>query len=518
MVLVGIMLGCQVGTVYAISEDEIVIEESIEVEDIEEVAESIEVEDIEEVAESIEIEDIEEVAESIEIEDIEKVEESIEIEDIQEVAESIEVEDIQEVVIQEVSGNQIPDISESIVVVNEQQNADLITVTGGEYGKFQTVALTSSIADAEIYYTIDGTEPTISSIKYTGEITLTEDVHIKAMAINNSNNKEVFDCYITIAPDINYDLVYEVLDLVNIEREKAGVNPLVLDQRLIEIATIKSADMAKNNNFSHTSDIFGNPSNLLLKFGYIGNYIGENIAAGQVSAEKVMESWMSSTGHKENILRAEYTTIGIGYSMHSNGAYGRYWTQIFSANSVENAIPPTVSRPEPEVPEPEVPEPEVPEPEVPEPEVPEPEVPEPEVPEPEVPEPEVPEPEVPEPEVPEPEVPEPEVPEIEDPETEDPETENPETEDPETEDPETEDPETENPETENPETEDPETEDPETEDPETEDPETEDPETENPETEDPETENPETEVPETEEPETEEDTTAPVISYTGNTA
>lgn len=61
------------------------------------------------------------------------------------------------------------------------------------------------------------------------------------------------------------------------------------------------------------------------------NACGENIASGQATPEDVMKSWLSSAGHKANILSPEYTKMGLGYSEGlSNGQYRGYWAQEFA--------------------------------------------------------------------------------------------------------------------------------------------------------------------------------------------
>ena len=55
---------------------------------------------------------------------------------------------------------------------------------------------------------------------------------------------------------------------------------------------------------------------------------GENIALGYEDATSVMEGWMSSEGHKRNILTSEYTTMVIGY-YYDKKTQMLYWTQIF---------------------------------------------------------------------------------------------------------------------------------------------------------------------------------------------
>ncbi len=116
----------------------------------------------------------------------------------------------------------------------------------------------------------------------------------------------------------------EVFRLVNIERAKMGLNALTIDMELSKVARLKSQDMKDNNYFGHTSPTFGSPSNMLKQFGISYKAAGENIARGQTTPEMVVASWMNSSGHRANILSANYTHIGVGYV-----ANGNYWTQIF---------------------------------------------------------------------------------------------------------------------------------------------------------------------------------------------
>lgn len=118
-----------------------------------------------------------------------------------------------------------------------------------------------------------------------------------------------------------------VLQIVNAERSKQGLKPLQLDERLNQVATVKAKDMTDNRYFSHDSPTYGTPFEMLHSFGVEYRAAGENIAAGQKSAAEVMDSWMHSSGHRANILNANYTHIGIGY--YANGSGAPYWVQMF---------------------------------------------------------------------------------------------------------------------------------------------------------------------------------------------
>jgi uncharacterized YkwD family protein/spore coat assembly protein SafA len=120
------------------------------------------------------------------------------------------------------------------------------------------------------------------------------------------------------------DFESEVIRLVNIERSKRGLSPLVADWQLSRVARYKSQDMHDNRYFSHNSPVYGTPFEMMHSFGISYRSAGENIAKGQRTPVTVVNAWMSSSGHRANILNASFTHIGVGYV-----ADGHYWTQMF---------------------------------------------------------------------------------------------------------------------------------------------------------------------------------------------
>ncbi len=117
-------------------------------------------------------------------------------------------------------------------------------------------------------------------------------------------------------------ITQEVVKLVNIERQKAGLTPLKIDQELSKVAMLKSEDMKKKGYFSHTSPTYGTPFDMLKQFNIKYTTAGENIAKGQKTAEAVVDAWMNSDGHRRNILSKSFTHIGVGF-------YANHWTQLF---------------------------------------------------------------------------------------------------------------------------------------------------------------------------------------------
>lgn len=116
----------------------------------------------------------------------------------------------------------------------------------------------------------------------------------------------------------------QVLTLTNQERAKGGLKALAADSALMNSAREKSADMSKNNYFSHTSPTLGSPFDQMKAKGIQYKAAAENIAMGQQSAAEVVKGWMESPGHRANIMNGSFTHIGIGYD-----ANGNYWTQQF---------------------------------------------------------------------------------------------------------------------------------------------------------------------------------------------
>jgi len=119
----------------------------------------------------------------------------------------------------------------------------------------------------------------------------------------------------------------EVIRLVNVERAKKGLPALKANWQLSRVARYKSEDMANKGYFSHTSPTYGSPFKMMEDFGIKFTAAGENIAMGQQTARDVMNAWMNSPGHRNNILSPSFTEIGVGLAKGPNGRL--YWTQMF---------------------------------------------------------------------------------------------------------------------------------------------------------------------------------------------
>lgn len=120
----------------------------------------------------------------------------------------------------------------------------------------------------------------------------------------------------------------EIVRLVNQERISRGLSPLTENWEISRVARIKSQDMIDQNYFSHDSPVYGTPFKMLKDFGISYTAAAENIASGQQTAQQVMNAWMTSSGHKANILNPNFNKIGVGIAR--KGATGSYYfTQMF---------------------------------------------------------------------------------------------------------------------------------------------------------------------------------------------
>lgn len=119
----------------------------------------------------------------------------------------------------------------------------------------------------------------------------------------------------------------QVIQLTNQERAKNGLSPLSAHWELSRVARYKSADMRDLRYFDHTSPTYGSPFTMIKNFGISYQAAAENIAGGQPTPREVVQKWMQSPGHKQNIMDPRMTHIGVGYA--KGGRYGHYWTQLF---------------------------------------------------------------------------------------------------------------------------------------------------------------------------------------------
>jgi uncharacterized protein YkwD len=116
-----------------------------------------------------------------------------------------------------------------------------------------------------------------------------------------------------------------IVTLVNNERISRGIWPLTRNVLLDVAAQIQADDMAVNAFFDHTGSDGSTVGDRAISAGYPWTRIGENIGQGDMTPDEMMNQWMSSPGHRANILDPGFTEIGVAI----NDTGTTLWVQVF---------------------------------------------------------------------------------------------------------------------------------------------------------------------------------------------
>lgn len=120
----------------------------------------------------------------------------------------------------------------------------------------------------------------------------------------------------------------EVINLINKEREKAGLQPLQTDETLMKAANVRVKEISSY--FSHTRPNGESYITAATEAGYPNRYVGENITGFANTPKWAVENWTESEGHRKNYMKSEYTRIGVAYLYDQDSEYGSYWVQLFA--------------------------------------------------------------------------------------------------------------------------------------------------------------------------------------------
>lgn len=146
--------------------------------------------------------------------------------------------------------------------------------------------------------------------------------------------KKLFLCLALIAgcndvgpvePPVNPIPGQEVINLVNMERVRVGAPALRADPVLTAEAERYAGVMAERNKLSHTLE--GPFWDRLAKTDYRAGAAAENILWNANDAKHAVSLWLSSSGHRANMLNATYKDTGVGIKKNARGQ--PYYCQIF---------------------------------------------------------------------------------------------------------------------------------------------------------------------------------------------
>lgn len=118
------------------------------------------------------------------------------------------------------------------------------------------------------------------------------------------------------------------LAALNAARAAAGLSALTLAPRLTLVAQDHSCDQAVNLKMSHVGSDGADLRKRLDRGGVSGNAWAENVGMGQRSVDEMVAAWMSSAGHRANILNPRYGAAGLAVSRDVTGQ--PYWTLVLA--------------------------------------------------------------------------------------------------------------------------------------------------------------------------------------------
>ena len=187
-----------------------------------------------------------------------------------------------------------------------KKDADLITITTGSFQKEEKIQKQKNKPDQKK--------------KPTQDLPKKEDPNIKQEKPQQPKEK--------IPQDPN-QVIQEIIDLVNAERIKAGVQPLEAHPALMSGAEVRAYEL--KSNFSHTrpdgTDCFTAIE------GQLFARLGENIGQGYLDGQKAMVGWMNSPGHRANILNPRFRYIGVGVDLNHQGYVQMFGGELFSEDN-----------------------------------------------------------------------------------------------------------------------------------------------------------------------------------------
>ncbi|MBN1396374.1 MAG: hypothetical protein JW959_15220 [Pirellulales bacterium] len=100
-----------------------------------------------------------------------------------------------------------------------------------------------------------------------------------------------------------------IVKYTNEERVRHGLEPLVVDEQLMETARSHTQWMTRNHSLTHSHGV------------------AENIAMGQPHSSDAVQAWMNSPGHRANMLNSNHRRIGVAAYQTESGTI--YWCQQF---------------------------------------------------------------------------------------------------------------------------------------------------------------------------------------------
>jgi uncharacterized protein YkwD len=110
----------------------------------------------------------------------------------------------------------------------------------------------------------------------------------------------------------------------------SATHALTLSTTLTKAAAAQAADMAAHNYMGHRGSDGSEVGERVRRAGYAWRSVGENVAAGQPDADTVVEAWLDSPGHCENLMGTQFREMGVAFVLAPQSDLRILWAQVFA--------------------------------------------------------------------------------------------------------------------------------------------------------------------------------------------
>jgi uncharacterized protein YkwD len=130
-------------------------------------------------------------------------------------------------------------------------------------------------------------------------------------------------------------LEQDVVTLINAQRSAVGCPALTIAPQLSQAAQAHALDMANNDFFDHVGSDGSDVGVRVDRTGYNWQVVAENLSSGRSTAAEAVAGWLTSPGHRANILDCSTRETGVGFVYLANDGgtapWHYYWVQVFAA-------------------------------------------------------------------------------------------------------------------------------------------------------------------------------------------
>ena len=128
-----------------------------------------------------------------------------------------------------------------------------------------------------------------------------------------------------VTPSNVNELATQIASGLNANRRANGEAPLRYNRKLGRAAMTHACDMVANGFFDHRGTDGSNSQARVRNAGYRDCIVAENLAWGYPRSEQIISGWMSSPGHRRNMMHPRIEEFGIGII---DSARGPYWVLV----------------------------------------------------------------------------------------------------------------------------------------------------------------------------------------------